>query len=60
MICFHKKHNWLARTKDGREAVIFESTWYFAREKACSVLNCEREDILEINEQEEKRYQDGH
>jgi hypothetical protein len=50
MIHHHKEKEWLVRTRDGHTITVEASTFYFAREAACSALQCEREDLLDIKE----------
>ena len=50
MIRFHKQLNWEAQHKDGRTVTFQAFTWFFAREAACTLLDCEREDIIDIKE----------
>ena len=55
MFCSHKKLDWEAQHKDGRTVTFQALTYYFAREQACALLSCEREDITNIKEIEQKK-----
>ena len=55
MICFHKDHNWSVAHRDGRVIEVVAKSYYFAREKACVLLQCEHEHIASVTEQETKK-----
>jgi len=52
---FHKIKTYIVTHRDGREQELEAMTAYFARERGAVLLGCDRDDIVLIEEKDEKK-----